>query len=653
MKRVEDELTEMFDRRAPDMPTSHADLDQVVQRTRRHQVRTVFVGVSCVVVLALVSMGVVMLGAGERGAVRPAEDVILATPPEGFSSAALAFASIAYPNDWVLLDTSSVRQQDEALPGSLLQLSNIDPDVPRSPRCTNGPDSLEAGAVLLSVSVVGTAPPSAEATGDASPPALSPTGAEAERVCPQIREQASWTGTNGLEYRASVAWADDAAQDDIDALHRAYETLRFPPTGEPWLDGPDVGESSATPLVVLGSATYGSHVLTFGAYVNEFDGRDTLWVGSISDGPWSSMTGPHTGSDPNEPVAAGLSIIGEGAALLDGTIGPEVDRVEVRTDSGDVVPMNIAPLPASLGTDDRFVWALVPGAGEDAVVVGYDANGEPFGDPIFPIAPPTVIAEGVETGESWTLKVKHDTEGWTLWFDFADGGGGGGGVDLGDQVFGSSLSGGLSWNIDTGWSKTPSELVGVVTDRAAAVEYQLVDGTTIPATLYPVPDEAFGGGAQAYVLFVPYEVLIKAGDLVAYDGDGTELGRHYVDSSPVALYPKVVEQASPDALQAMRSMQLAGAVAQRYMLEHDTWDGFDPTSAGEIAPSLTYNTSDEAIPGEISIRVVRDRALVLATSTPGGDVYSACFQDALSFTMAGRNDTTDPSECSNGWLNEP
>ena len=42
-----------------------------------------------------------------------------------------------------------------------------------------------------------------------------------------------------------------------------------------------------------------------------------------------------------------------------------------------------------------------------------------------------------------------------------------------------------------------------------------------------------------------------------------------------------------------------------------------------------------------------------STKTPSGDVYSACFDRGPSFALEGRNDTSDPSPCSNGWLNEP
>lgn len=173
------------------------------------------------------------------------------------------------------------------------------------------------------------------------------------------------------------------------------------------------------------------------------------------------------------------------------------------------------------------------------------------------------------------------------------------------------------------------------------------------ASVYPLPDAAFGGGASAFVLFIPYDVLVPAGDLVAYDANGQVLGRHYADYTSVALFPKVVEESPPDAVEAMEALRLAGAVAQRYFFEHDSWARFDPATASAISDAVTYNTSATAVVGEVSLRVADKNSMVLATKTPSGDVYSACFNDGPGFAIEGRNDTSDPSACSNGWLNPP
>jgi hypothetical protein len=103
----------------------------------------------------------------------------------------------------------------------------------------------------------------------------------------------------------------------------------------------------------------------------------------------------------------------------------------------------------------------------------------------------------------------------------------------------------------------------------------------------------------------------------------------------------------------MKALQLGGAVAARYFYEHDSWDGFDPASAARISDAVTYNTSSSAVVGEVSLRVVGKDSLVLATRTSNGDVCSACMQRGPILRIEGRNDTSNPSGCSNGWLNPP
>jgi hypothetical protein len=653
MNELEQELREMFRRREADVLAGSRPAEPVVRRTRRRQVGVVAVAVLAVVAVLLVPILGLRLRAGSS--LRPAAEVLLPDSPPGFEAAALPYASIAYPRRWYLLDTSPLtptgaQQPDIEPAGPILQLASFDPDVPHSPRCVVDPDSIPSDGVLLTVGVMAADEASLDHPSGTWPAQLSPFPSGVEPVCSQEREQASWTAPSGVVYWAKAGWGADASQTDIEAMHRAFESLRFPPSDQPWLDGMAAFQGQGSPRAVLGTTTFGDDVLTFVAYL-ELD--KTLWVGVESNGPWTSAMAPHTGSDPNEPISAGLSVVGDQAALLDGTISPKVSVVEVRTDDGDVVPMNIVPLPASLSTDDRYVWALVPGAGERSTVVGYAAQGNPIGNPMYPVAPTQEVAHGEEAGRPWTLEVTHDNTGWGLSFSYAGASGGGGGTDLGNKVFGGASSGGPSWNIDTGWSTAPRDLEGVVTSRAAGVEYELVEGGTIEASLYPVPADAFGGGAQVYLLFVPNDVLIQAGDLVAFDEEGNELGRQYLDFSPVALFPKALEASSPEAIDAMKALQMAGAVAARYFYDHDSWEGLDPASAARISDAVTYNTSSSAVVGEVSLRVAGKDSLVLATKTSNGDVYSACLQDGPSPAMEGRNDTSDPSACSNGWLNPP
>jgi hypothetical protein len=196
----------------------------------------------------------------------------------------------------------------------------------------------------------------------------------------------------------------------------------------------------------------------------------------------------------------------------------------------------------------------------------------------------------------------------------------------------------------------PKELVGEVVADAARVELQLERGPTLQATLYPVPEDLVGP-AKVFLLFIPGDTFLVAGNLVAYDRSGNEIGREYYDLSPVSLFPKVLEESSPEAVSVMKDLQLAGAVAGRYFDIHSSFSGLDPTTASEISSEVRYNTSSTAIPGEVSLRVSGPQRLVLASATSDGQIYSACFTMGPGVEAYGRNDTSDPFACTNGWLN--
>lgn len=654
---IDRELREMFTRRAADPAEPAEPPLGLVRRVRRRQGLTIIGSLAAVTAIVLASISVVQL-VSQRNQPSPADSqVVLPDAPPGFLSAALPYASIAYPDGWYLLETSPLvagpSQAEDLPPGPILQLSNFDPDVPHAPRCMVEPDQVPVDGVLLSVAIVSPQEAGSLPSDGPWPVTLHEPPRNTEPVCEiGSSEQATWTAPSGVRYMAQTIYGEEAEDADVAAIEQAFGTLLFPPTAAPQLSRMTALQGLGTPRVVLGTTTVGSDVLTFVAYLEL--GRELL-VGVESTGPYGSASAPHSGSDPNPPMSAGLVVVSPEGALLYGTISPVVDRVEVRTDAGDAVPVPIVPLPSSLGLDDRFVWAIVPGGSERSTIVGYDAEGNVIGNPIFPTEPDQVLATGENEGGTWTLSLTHDNSGWGLAFSSGEGGGGGGGGfgDLGDRIFYSAFSSGPSWSAGSGVSPVPQELAGEVTERAARAEFHLVDGSVIEASLYPVPADAFGGGAQVYLLFVPSDVLVKAGEMVAYDADGNEMGRQYLDFSPVPLFPKVLEESSPEAVEAMRNLQVAGAVAGRYYQTHDlTWEGFDSAAASAVSDAVVYNSSDTAITGEVSIRSVSPDALVLATRAANGQVYSVCMQGG-SGSMYGRNDTSDPDACSNGWLDPP
>lgn len=264
-----------------------------------------------------------------------------------------------------------------------------------------------------------------------------------------------------------------------------------------------------------------------------------------------------------------------------------------------------------------------------------------------------LIASGEHDGERWTMRVTSSPgSGLGLSWGYEALGAGGGGISPMRrgrifQGYGGSSSPDHPDN-DATRPPLPIGISGQVAVQAERVQLRLERGPVVEAALYRLPDELIGP-AKVFLLFVPGDTLLLAGDLVAYDGSGAELGREYLDLSPVSLFPKVLEESPPEAVAVMKDLQLAGAVVGRYFNTHGSYSGLDPDSASAIAFEVVFNTSSVAIPGEVSIRVSGPQSLVLASATADGAIYSACM-DSPGGSVYGRNDTSDPRGCTNGWL---
>ena len=264
-----------------------------------------------------------------------------------------------------------------------------------------------------------------------------------------------------------------------------------------------------------------------------------------------------------------------------------------------------------------------------------------------------LLASGEQDGEPWALRVTSSPQsGYGLSWGYENLGAGGGGISpMGQgrifQGYGGSSSPDHPDN-DATRPPLPIGISGQVAVEADRVELRLEHGPVVDAALYRLADELIGP-AKVFLLFVPADTLLLAGDLVAYDGSGAELGREYFDLSPVSLFPKVLEESPPEAIPVMKDLQLAGAVVGRYFDMHGSYSGLDPESASAISSEVEFNTSPVAIPGEVSIRVSGPQSLVLASATADGAIYSACM-DSPGGSVYGRNDTSDPQGCTNGWL---
>jgi hypothetical protein len=264
-----------------------------------------------------------------------------------------------------------------------------------------------------------------------------------------------------------------------------------------------------------------------------------------------------------------------------------------------------------------------------------------------------LIASGEQDGERWTMRVTSSPgSGLGLSWGYEALGAGGGGISPMRQGrifqgYGGSSSPDYP-DHDAARPPLPIGISGQVAVQAERVELRRARGPVVEAALYRLPDELIGP-AKVFLLFVPGDTLLLAGDLVAYDGSGAELSREYFDLSPVSLFPKVLEESPPEAVAVMKDLQLAGAVVGRYFNTHGSYSGLDPESASAIASEVKFNTSPVAIPGEVSIRVSGPQSVVLASATADGAIYSACM-DSPGGSVYGRNDTSDPQGCTNGWL---
>ena len=231
MNDLERDLRELLGSKAGDAAPTTGPSPRILRRARRRQVGTVIT--TLVVVAAVIVGSVAALQTVLRkdpSTPQPATPPVLPEAPPGFSSAALPFASIAYPTNWYLLDTSPLVPLGVAPPyvvpsGPVLQLANFDPDLPHAPRCMVDPDALPRDGVLLTVGVMTTeeAAISNEPSGP-WPVDLIPLPSNQDPVCvggprPRI---ATWTAPSGLIYWANAGHGADASEADIRKMEQAF-----------------------------------------------------------------------------------------------------------------------------------------------------------------------------------------------------------------------------------------------------------------------------------------------------------------------------------------------------------------------------------------------------------------------------------------------
>ena len=660
MNDVERELRTMFLRREHDTTDPPQTPAGLIRRTRMRQALLVTTSAATMVVVAIASIAVIRAVSEGDDRVRPADTlVVLPDAPPGFASAALPYVSIAYPADWYLLDTSPLVPYGMAQPSSVpsspvLQLANFDPDLPHSPRCMVDPDALPAGGLLLTVGIM--TPEEAESANPPSGPwpvELQPLPSNQDPVCvggprPRI---AVWTAPNGLIYWANAAEGPDASEADVRAMEQAFASLVFPPTDQPQMTRMAAFQGQGTPRVVLGTERFGSSVATLVAYVEL---NTALWVGASGDDDGSCCLGgafaPHSGSTV-EPITSTISITPDGT-LVYGVISPEVAEVELVTSNGDALPVSIVDLPPSMGYEDRVVWGIAPGADERATIVGYDADGNPIGNPILPAGPRVTIATGEDPEAGpWELYLEPTSDGTGLGFGFTTGGGGGG-------CCLKRLEG--DFRLD-GWGTGggPSNITALASEAVTRVVFEAASGVEIEGGVYPVPDETLGIPRVALVI-VPSDVPLE-GDLLAFGADGDELGRESITEDPGEP-----PGPSPEIDAVWTLLRSARDAIGRWPAEHGhSLEGYSVEAAREAFPDIAWNASGEGkpVPGEVSIRGLAPAGgdeltgwsgwtLAIVGTTP--DLQTYCIAVNIDENGGGNfrygiQDAADYPGCRGGW----
>ena len=117
----------------------------------------------------------------------------------------------------------------------------------------------------------------------------------------------------------------------------------------------------------------------------------------------------------------------------------------------------------------------------------------------------------------------------------------------------------------------------------------------------------------------------------------TSLGGGSADEEPVA------------APTAQADLELAASAALEYRIESipATFEGFNPTTAEGMEPSLTWVKGEPTDAGEIEIRVAKSKNLLLIASDDG--VTYCLALDASGQSEKGRVDAQKTAECTGGW----
>lgn len=653
MKDLERQLRRILETKSLEAPIEATPSPRVVRRARRRQFATALtavVGVAALVTASTLAIEAVVVTDPARP--RPAVEPVLPEPPDGFRSAAMPFASIAYPDGWFLMARSRPL-------GDLLQLTNFDPQMTWP--CFSG-DAIELppnGVLLLVGGGPGTIGPDAsrwpvDLTYDPAPSACRPGGlkdvldsGEPEHL------DAQWTSADGeMRFDAHVMLGSDATPADRAALFEAFSTLYVVDALDPQTEIL-LGDSN----LILDATMTPIGPTTLYAYADDFEGG-TTWI-RISGPAGSGLSGGvSVGNEaPAEDEGVTMNLDAWGGVVW-GVVASSVAQTELRTVEGSTFRAKLLALPSSLGIQgQQVVWGIVEGRTADRVTtLLYDAEGGVM-NTYYPTKPREIIASGVDPeGGAWDLYLDHTDQGTGLGFAF-EVGGGGSGCCL------RPLEGDLALDGVGSGSGEPSDITALASENIERVVFEAISGDTIEGQVFAVPDETLGIPKIALVI-VPSRVPIE-GAVIGYDGEGNELGREIVGAFGEPPGPT----ADIDAVWML--LRDARDAISRWAGQHGgSLADLDVDEARSSMRDIAWNGSGpgKPVPHEVSLRGVTRAggseltgwsgwtvALVSATSATDGSARSTyCIAVNIDENGGGNfrygvQDAASYEECRGGW----
>jgi hypothetical protein len=571
--------------------------------------------------------------------------VELPVAPQGFRSAALPYASIAYPDGWYLTDTSpltwmGIAQPDRSYSGPVLQLSNFDPDLHGAPRCMFDAEPIPDDGVMLTVGLQAAEDTSIDPPNQAWPVELGPYPPDTSPQCEQgVNLIAGWVAPSGASYWANATFGKDAADADHRSLVAAFASLVFPPTPDPWMTTFAADQGQGSPRLVLDSATFEGKPLTLMVFLDHYK-VVSIGVSAPDDLNGSCCLGgtsylPESGSAPPGPVESSMSGGPDGAVVY-GDASLDVVRAEIRTSDAATFRASLVPVPDTLGFERQVVWGFVEGSPSYAQAVGYDADGKLLGDPTIAVAPPEVFASGDDPlAGHWEAAITHETMGTGMTLTTANGGGGSCCLQP-DRLEGVDLA--LSGTSSGGDGSSTIEVLA--TTRVARVEAAMANGERFEAGLYPFPD-GYVGPAQYALVFVPAGIELR-GDLIAYDDEGHELDR--VGFGDVGEPPGPTREID----EVFQNLRAARDALSAYFANEGTFERITLATIRDLVPDVAFNLDDRAVPHEVSVRVSSAEELSVVSTTEAGEVYCIGVQAGMNYYY-GQVDATGFDDCRGGW----